>query len=80
MTIEGKNLTRVREQHISALLRVYIAREKAELSDSGYSIRDGMSEPLILASTMRKAADMAMEFPGMKVGKLYEIVISTFPG
>lgn len=75
-----KDLTRSRTECRLALPMIYTAHKKAELKHAGYAIQDSMADPLFSHTAMREAADMAMEYPVMKVEKLYEFVMSTFPG
>lgn len=40
--------------------------QKAELNQAGYTILDNMADPLFIPSAMSKAADVRMEYTGMK--------------
>lgn len=59
---------------------VYNACKKAGLNHAGYTILDGMSDPLFSPSAMWEAVDMQLEYSGMKVENLYLFMMSTLPG
>lgn len=72
MAEEGRKIWREAEGE-SALAMVYMAGKKSELSPTGHAIRDGMADPLLSLSAMQEAADKPIEYPGVKVEKLYEL-------
>lgn len=67
-------------EYRKALPMVYMTGKKAELKHTGYSIMIGTDYFVRSTSSMREPADLHTEYPSMKVGKLHESDISTFPG
>lgn len=57
-----------------------MACKNAELKQAGYATLDVRTDPLLLSLAIREAADMRVEYPDMKVEKLYEFLLSEFPG
>lgn len=56
------------------------AYKNGELKHAGYAILHGIADPLFSSAAIQYAADIPMEYPVMKMEKLYEFMISTFPG
>lgn len=50
---------------------IYLACEKADLNHTSYTILYGMFGPLMSLSAMWESLDKPLEYPGMKMEKLY---------
>lgn len=78
MTTEGQNIWRKAHwEYGSALLMICM---KSELEHTGFRILDGMADSLYSPPAMREVAETLMEYLDLKVEKLYEFVMSMFPG
>lgn len=62
------------------MLIVYMASKKAQVNHTGYVILEGMPDSLLSTSGKREGAGVLIEYFGIKLEKLFESVISTFPG
>lgn len=51
---------------------VYNAHRKADLNHAESLIPDGVDDPTLCSLAMQKAADMTMEYSGMKLDSFYE--------
>lgn len=59
---------------------VHTARKKADLKHKEYTILGSIADPLLFRSSVWEAGDMFTKYSCMKVEKLYESVMFTFPG
>lgn len=50
------------------------------MNRAAYTILDRIADPLLSTLAMQEAASMPMKYPCMKVEKLYEFLMSMFPG
>lgn len=55
-------------------------RQEGWAEQAGHTFLDGMADTPPLTSTTQEAAGMPIKYPGMKVEKLSELVMSTFLG
>lgn len=64
----------------SALWVIYMAKEKAELSQIGYKALGGIADPQIFREEMQKAVLKVDGFPDVKVKDLIDLVSYEFHG
>lgn len=58
---------------------IYKALERVELKPTRYAILDGIADILLSSSSIWEAGFMPMEYPGVNLKELYEIVMHMFP-
>lgn len=59
---------------------VHMVYKKTELKHAEYKILNAMADLLLTHSAMQEVVDRPMEYSGMKMEKMYELVISFFSG
>lgn len=57
-----------------------MACRKAELNQAEYIVRDDMFDTFLWTLAKGGVAGMLMEYPAMRMGRLYEFFMSTFSG
>lgn len=77
---EVTNLARSHKEYRAVLLIIYRIWKKASMKHPGCAILDGMPDHLLSTLSMHEAPGMRLEYHGMKVKELYQLVISRFLG